>query len=153
MVDWSKYERIAKAHYRKAPKEDWEDARQEIIARLAERIARAEAEGRQLNDFLVNAIAKDTTVDFWRARLRHPTGSLNIPVKNAGGEVIGEAIDLLEANQPSTEEWGLRKELLNALPIRLIRIAGKKVAGIRLTEAEQKYWRRFDRSQFQPMLL
>lgn len=144
-LDWGQFLEIGKRHARRAPEGQFYDCQQEIIVRLALRMLKAEAEGRKLNDFLLNAIAASTVADLWRVTIRRQEReqSLNIAVKvdEEGHEV--EAIDLLEAQESGPLDRIVDREVIRAMPPMLVRCGAKRMAGIPLTKREQKAWERY----------
>lgn len=137
---WSMYAQVAKMMKGKVPDQDQGDIQDEIIARCADRQVRYKG-------FAVT-VAKQAIVDHWRRERYRQMASLDWEIVDTEGNKV-KVIDTLQAHEQDFEELAFKRDLLANIPVRLIKIATKKVAGYPLTEADSKYLRRFRNDQKQ----
>jgi len=145
MLDWSKYIAVADRFQHKARAQDAEDLNHTIVLSLAQaQTAKDNNGGGQLSDVAMLRVASYECQKYWRQQKRLLTIlSLNTELNDGDGiELIDtvaddKAIDL--------DAWLDARTFLLGCPMRLIVIAGKRLKGIPLTNADMIYlckWRK-----------
>jgi hypothetical protein len=145
MLDWSKYISVADRFQHKAKAQDIEDLNHTIVLSLANaQRAKDNNGGGQLSEVAMLRVASYECQKYWRSIKRQLTIlSLNTELNDGDGiELIDtvaddEAIDL--------DAWLDARTFLLGCPMRLIVIAGKRLKGIPLTNADMIYlckWRK-----------
>lgn len=137
---WRMYAQVAEMMKRKVPDKDRDDISQEIITRCAGRHVR-------YRGFAIT-VAKQAIVDHWRRERYRQMESLDWEVVDTEGNTV-RLIDTLQAHEEDFDKLIFAHQLLADLPVRLIKVATKKVAGYPLSKAEHEYWRRFRKDQKQ----
>ena len=140
MLDWQKYMEIADKFQHKARYEDRDDLRQNIILRLAEVELKYNVSGKSLSDGGMVRVASYTVMEYWRSIMRLPAiTSLNEVVDDGDGNETELYQMLADDKAIDVEDWLNARLWLYKAPLRLVKIAYKKVAGYSLTSAEQTY--------------
>ncbi len=147
MLDYGKYITVADRYQRKARYQDREDLNHTIILSLAQvQLAKDNNGGGQLSDVAMLRVASYEYQKYWRAIKRQLTIlSLNTELYNGDGiELIDtvaddKAIDL--------DAWLDARTWLLGCPRRLVVIAGKKLKGLSLNNADMIYLCRFRRKE------
>jgi hypothetical protein len=145
MLDWSKYISVADRFQHKAKAQDIEDLNHTIVLSLANaQRAKDNNGGGQLSEVAMLRVASYECQKYWRSIKRQLTIlSLNTELNDGDGiELIDtvaddEGIDL--------DAWLDARTFLLGCPMRLIVIAGKRLKGIPLTNADMIYlckWRK-----------
>ena len=134
MLKWDMYIEVAEKMKRKVPDRERQDIRQEIITRLAEREVQTEA--------LAYCIANATTVEYWRRERYRQMDSLDWVIFDPEGNPL-RVIDILEAHEQDLADLAFSKELLANLPVRVVKIASRRLAGYPISKADHEYLRRF----------
>ena len=146
-MDWAKYQEIAKRFEHKARREDREDLNHTIVLSLAQaQIALDNNGGGQLSDVAMLRIASYECHKYWRSIKRQLTIlSLNTEIDDGDGNTT-ELIDTLADDRAiDLDAWLEARTWLLGCPKRLIVIAGKRLKGIPLTNADMIYlckWRK-----------
>ncbi len=147
MLDYGKYITVADRYQRKAKYQDREDLNHTIILSLAQAQLRLDNDGGgQLSDIAMLRIASYECQKYWRAIKRQLTIlSLNTELNNGDGDGI-ELIDTLADDKAiDLEAWLDARTWLLGCPRRLVVIAGKKLKGLPLNNADKLYlgkWRK-----------
>lgn len=137
---WRMYAQVAEMMKRKVPDQDRDDISQDIIARLAKR---------QINTkSLAYVVAKEAIVDYWRRERYRQMDSLDWEIIDTEGNKV-RLLDTLQAHEQDFEQLAFTRELLANMPMRLIKVATKKLAGYPLTKAEHEYLRYYRKDQKQ----
>ena len=137
---WRMYAEVAEVMKHKVADRYRDDIRQEIITRCAEREVRYKG--------FAFVVAKQAIVDNWRRERYRQMDSLEWEVTDNEGNKV-RLIDTLQAHEQDFNELAYAHQLLADLPVRLIKVATKKLAGYPLTKAEHEYFRRFRKDQKQ----
>ena len=152
MLDWGKYISIADKFQCKARFQDREDLRQNIIVKLADVELKYNGSGRTLSEGGMVRVASYTVMEYWREVMKlPPITSLNKMVDDGDGNETEFYQMLADDKAVDVEAWLDAKRWLYAAPLRLVKIAYKKVSGYPLTTAEQTYLCR-QRQRFQQSL-
>jgi len=147
MLDWSKYITVANKLQHKAKWQDRQDLNHDIIVALADAQARIDNNGGgQLSDIAMLRIASYQCQKYWRQQKRLITIlSLNIKIEDGDGNST-ELIDTLADDKAiDLDQWLDDRIFLLGCPMRLIVIAGKRLKGIPLNNADKLYlgkWRK-----------
>ena len=140
MLDWQKYIEIADKFQYKAKAEDRQDLRQDIILRLAEIETKYNGSGNSLTEGGMVRVASYTVLAYWREIMRLPAiTSLNGTVDDGDGNETELCQMLADDKAIDIEAWLDAKQWLYRAPLRLIKIAYKKVSGLPLADSERKY--------------
>jgi len=134
MLKWDMYSEVAEKMKRKVPDPERQDIKQEIITRLAERDCQTEA--------LAYCIANETTVEYWRRERYRQMDSLDWLIFDPEGNPL-RVIDILEAHEANLDDLAFSKELLANLPVRVVKIASRRLAGYPISRADAKYLERW----------
>ena len=149
MLKWQMYTEVAEKMKRKVPDRERQDTRQEIITTLAEKAIQTEA--------LAYLEANKIVVDWWRKE-RYRNSLYSKRMKSLDWIIFDKegnphkVIDTLEAFEHDLTELAFSKELLANMPVRLIKVASKHLAGYPMTRAEARYLQRW-RKQNQQLRL
>jgi hypothetical protein len=144
MLDWQKYMEIADKFQHKARYEDRDDLRQNIIVRLAEVELKYNGSGKTLSAGGMVRVASYTVMEYWRSVMRLPAiTSLNEAVDDGDGNETELYQMLADDKAIDVGDWLDAKLWLHKAPLRLVKIAYKKVAGYALNPREQNYLCRF----------
>ncbi len=144
MLDWQKYMEIADKFQHKARYEDRDDLRQNIIVRLAEVELKYNGSGKTLSDGGMVRVASYTVMEYWRSIMRLPAiTSINEVVDDGDGNETELYQMLADDKAIDVEDWLNARLWLYKAPLRLVKIAYKKVAGYALNSREQNYLSRF----------
>jgi hypothetical protein len=140
MLDWQKYIEIADKFQYKAKAEDREDLRQNIILRLAEVETKYNGSGESLTEGGMIRVASYTVLAYWRHIMRLPAIiSLNGIVTDGEGDETELYQMLADDKAVDIEGWLDAKLWLYRAPLRLVKIAYKKVSGLPLAARERDY--------------
>ena len=140
MLDWQKYISIADKFQYKAKVEDREDIRQDIIVRLAEVERKYNGNGKSLTEGGMVRVASYTLMDYWRKKSKlPPIISLNSTINDGEGNEIELYHMLADDKAIDLDTWIDAKLWLYRAPPRLVKIAYKRINGIRLTAKESQY--------------
>jgi hypothetical protein len=145
MLDWSKYIAVADRFQYKAKAQDIEDLNHTIVLSLAQaQTAKDNNGGGQLSDVAMLRVASYECQKYWRQQKRLLTTlSLNTDIYDVDGNTT-ELIDTLSDDKAiDLDAWLDAKTFLLGCPMRLIVIAGKRLKGIPLTNADMIYLCRF----------
>jgi hypothetical protein len=145
MLDWSKYIAVADRFQHKAKAQDIEDLKHTIILSLAQaQTAKDNNGGGQLSDVAMLRVASYECQKYWRQQKRLLTVlSLNTDIDDGEGNST-ELIDTLASDKAiDLDAWLDARTWLLGCPKRLIVIAGKRLKGIPLTNADMIYLCRF----------
>ncbi len=143
MLDWSKYIAVADRFQYKAKAQDTEDLNHTIVLSLAQaQTAKDNNGGGQLSDVAMLRVASYECQKYWRQQKRLLTIlSLNTELNDGDGV---ELIDTLSDDKAiDLDAWLDARTFLLGCPMRLIVIAGKRLKGIPLTNADMIYLCRF----------
>ncbi|MBM3120185.1 MAG: hypothetical protein FJ006_11695 [Chloroflexi bacterium] len=173
MLDWQQYIEIADKFQHKARYDDREDLKQEIIVRLAE-ADRANGH-KPDNLSWAYRIASLTVAQYWHNYYYRLNGidcghcsnrqrkackarelyskcpraveieSLNKPIVLPDGNLTELGDLLADDNAIDLEAWQDAKTWLYRAPVRLVKIAYKKVSGLPLAKTEARYLQRYRR--------
>jgi hypothetical protein len=147
MLDWSKYIAVADKFQHKAKAQDIEDLNHTIILSLANaQMAKDNNGGGQLSDIAMLRVASYECQKYWRLQKRLLTTlSLNTDIYDVDGNTT-ELIDTLSDDKAiDLDAWLDARTFLLGCPMRLIVIAGKRLKGIPLNNADKLYlgkWRK-----------
>ena len=137
---WNMYLQVAEIMKRKVPDQEREDMKHDILVRLAER---------QINTkSLAYVVAKEAIIDYWRRERYRQTDSLDWEIIDSEGNKV-KLIDTLQAHEQDFDNMAHAHKFIADLPLRLIKVATKKLAGYPLTKADHEYFRRFRKDQKQ----
>jgi hypothetical protein len=145
MLDWSKYIAVADRFQHKAKAEDIEDLNHTIILSLAQaQMAKDNNGGGQLSEVAMLRVASYECQKYWRQQKRLLTIlSLNTELNDGDGV---ELIDTVADDKAiDLDAWLDARTFLLGCPMRLIVIAGKRLKGIPLNNADKLYlgkWRK-----------
>ncbi len=145
--EWATWLAIARKFERRAPVQDREDLRHDIILELA--LARDRDGDRVFTQAMMCRIASYVVADYWRKKRRRPT-SLSLDAGPIGGN--GHPMALMETiaddRAIDLDAWLDARVFLLSCPPRLVRIAHKKRRGDKLTPGDSQYlWRYRKRGQ------
>jgi hypothetical protein len=131
---------IADKFQRKARYENRDDLRQNIIVMLAEVELKYNGSGKSLSAGGIVRVASYTVMEYWRSVMRLPAiTSLNEAVDDGDGNETEFYQMLADDKAIDVGDWLDAKLWLHKAPLRLIKIAYKKVAGYALNPREQNY--------------
>jgi hypothetical protein len=145
MLDWSKYIAVADRFQHKAKADDIEDLNHTIILSLASaQRAKDNNGGGQLSDVAMLRVASYECQKYWRQQKKLLTVlSLNTELNDGDGV---ELIDTVADDKAiDLDAWLDARTFLLGCPMRLIVIAGKRLKGIPLNNADKLYlgkWRK-----------
>jgi hypothetical protein len=135
---------IADRFQHKARYEDRDDLRQNIIVRLAEVELKYSESGKTLSDGGMVRVASYTVMEYWRSIMRLPAiTSFNEVVDDGDGNETELYQMLADDKAIDVEDWLNARLWLYKAPLRLVKVAYKKVAGYALTDRERAYLKRF----------
>ena len=139
-LDWKKYIEIADKFQHKAKAADRDDLRQNIILRLAEIETKYNGDGNSLTEGGMVRVASYTVMAYWREIMRLPViTSLNGTVDDSDGNETEFYQMLADDKAIDIEAWLDAKQWLYKAPLRLVKIAYKKVSGLPLADNERNY--------------
>ena len=145
MLDWSKYIAVAERFQYKVKHKDIEDLNHTIVLSLAQAQIGLDNNGSgQLSDVAMLRVASYECQKYWRQQKRLLTIlSLNTEIDDGDGNTT-ELIDTLASDKViDLDAWLDARTWLLGCPKRLIVIAGKRLKGIPLTNADMIYLCRF----------
>ncbi len=155
MLDWDKYIQIAQRFQGKVPYGDREDIKQDIILRIAEVDTRRNGNG-PLTEAGMMRTASFVIREYWRDLKRKPT-VLSLNNTNPSGDEDGHSPEFWETladdNAIDLDAWLDANLWLLSCPKRLVQIAQKRVAGIRLNHKEECYLSRFRKNNYKQLVL
>jgi hypothetical protein len=148
--EWLMWYQVARRFERKVPMMDREDIRHSIILELA--LARRRMGDKPFSEALGYRIASYVVADYWRKVSRKPTiFSLDYDVDNGDGDTTGLANIVVDDNALDVTAWLDAKTWLLGCPMKLVKIAQKKIDGQSLTNYERLYLYRFRKGENQNM--
>lgn len=145
MLDWSKYIAVADRFQHKAKAQDIEDLNHTIVLSLAQaQTAKDNNGGGQLSEVAMLRVASYECQKYWRQQKRLLTVlSLNTELNDGDGV---ELIDTVADDKAiDLDAWLDARTFLLGCPMRLIVIAGKRLKGTPLNNADKLYlgkWRK-----------
>ncbi len=147
MLDWSKYITVADKLQHKAKYQDREDLNHTIILSLADAQIRLDNDGGgQLSDIAMLRIGSYECQRYWRQQKRLLTIlSLNTVIDDGDGNTTELINTLADDKAIDLDAWLDDRTFLLGCPMRLIVIAGKRLKGIPLNNADKLYlgkWRK-----------
>ncbi len=146
--EWFMFYQVARRFERKVPMDDREDIRHSIILELA--LAKRRMSDKPFNEALGYRIASYVVADYWRKASRKPTiFSLDREVDT--GDTTGLMDTILDDKAIDVTAWIDAKTWLLGCPMRLVKIAQKKVDGQPLTNYERLYLYRYRKHENQKM--
>ena len=183
MHQWNEYIKVADRFQYKARREDREDLRQDIVLELARVEQKYQGAGKTLTIGGMYRVASYRVANYWRAYFRRTQGidcshcskaqrlkcqsldlfascpkrkqlvSLSSVVAESDGELV-ELVDTLADDKAiDLDQWLDQKTFLYSLPVKLVRIAWRKVNGYPLTNTERLYlYRHSKKLREQPLL-
>ena len=137
---WGMYAQVAEVMKRKVPDQDRGDMKHDIIVRLVNRDVNTKS--------LAYVVAKEAIVDYWRHERYRQVDSLDWEIIDTEGNTV-RLVDTLQAHEKDFEQLDFARELLANMPVRLIKVATKKIAGYPMTRTEYEYLRRYRKDQKQ----
>lgn len=150
-LDWEKYSEVADRFQYKARYEDRDDLRHSIIVRLAEVAGRNGDE--PLTEGAMVRVASYVVMEYWHAEKRNGRViSLNNEVRDWEGDSIELLDTIADDSALDLESWVDSKSWLLGCPRRLIEIAGKKLSGETLANADRKYLCKLRKREIRPLL-
>lgn len=148
--EWLMWYQTARRFEHKVPMMDREDLRHSIILELA--LARRRMGDKPFNEALGYRIASYVVADYWHKVSRKPTiFSLDYDVDNGDNDTTGLANIIIDDNALDVTAWIDAKTWLLGCPMRLVKIAQKKVEGQSLSNYERLYLYRFRKRENQNM--
>jgi hypothetical protein len=139
--NWDTYIEIARRFEHKAQFQDREDLKHSIIVRIAE-VAQRNGH-KPFTEWGMLRVASYVVMEYWREERRQPQMRLNSQIEDGEGDSI-ELIDTIaDDNAIDLDAWLDAKTWLLGCPKRLVGIAHKRVKGIALDKADQKYLERY----------
>lgn len=150
-LDWEKYSEVADRFQYKARYEDRDDLKHSIIVRLAEVAGRNG--DKPLTEGAMVRVASYVVMEYWHAEKRNGRViSLNNEVRDWEGDSI-ELLDTIADDRAlNLESWVDSKSWLLGCPRRLIEIAGKRLNGETLANADRKYLCKLRKREIRPLL-
>jgi len=142
--EWGEYWGIAKHFEHKAPWQDREDLRHNIIIRLVEVATVKQASGEAFSELGKLRTASFTVLAYWRdAKRNGRVISLNTQVEDWELNPT-ELIDTIADDSAiDLDAWVDARTWLLGCPKRLVEIAHKRVSGVNLTPADSRYLYKF----------
>ena len=142
--EWRQWYETAHRFEHKVPAQDRGDIRHSIILELA--LARARDGDKPFSKAMMFRIASFVVADYWRKQTRQPTIlSLNTEIDNGDGDTTELIETVADDRAIDLEAWLDARTFLLGCPRRLVVIAGKRVRGIPLDNADKLYlgkWRK-----------
>lgn len=154
MLDWNNYTKVADRFQYKALPQDREDLKHTIILSLAQTQLRLDNDGGgQLSDIAMLRIASYQRQKYWRQIRRNARYvSLNTLIQDGDGDSVELVETLADDKALNLEQWLEARYWLYGCPLRLVKIAYKKVAGYPLANSDRAYLDR-QRKKFQKQLV
>lgn len=183
MLDWSSYIKVADRFKYKAKHQDREDLRGDIILKLAEVELKYNGNGETLSEGGMIRVASYVVMQYWRDLIIRATGvdcsrcgkalrercrglglyaecpkrisvvSCESEVEDGEGDVIRLIDTIADDNALDVDKWLDDKEFLYHFPIKLVRLAYKRVNGEPLTHTERHYLYRHSKKARKEMCL
>lgn len=144
MLDWSGYSTVAGKFEHKAQWQDTGDLNHSIILSLAEAQTRLDNNGGKLSDIAMLRIASYECQKYWR-QVKRNARILSLNSSIADDDSLELADTIADDKAIDLELWLDARVWLLGCPKRLIAVAGKRVKGIPLDNADKLYlgkWRK-----------
>ena len=148
--EWLIWYEVAHRFERKVPTQDRGDIRHNIILELA--LARRRDGNKPFNEAMMFRVASFVIADYWRKANRKPTIlSLNNEVDNGDGDTTELINTVADDRAIDVSAWIDARTWLLGCPIRLIKIAQKRLDGQTLSNYERLYLCRFRKREHQKL--
>ena len=140
--EWLIWYEVAHRFERKVPTQDRGDIRHNIILELA--LARRRDGNKPFNEAMMFRVASFVIADYWRKANRKPTIlSLNNEVDNGDGDTTELINTVADDRAIDVSAWIDARTWLLGCPIRLVKIAQKRLGGLTLSTYERLYLYRY----------
>ena len=150
-LDWEKYSEVADRFQYKARYDDRDDLKHSIILRLAEVAGRNGH--KPFTEGAMIRVARYVLMEYWHAEKRNGRViSLNNTVNDCEGDNAELLDTIADDSALDLESWVDSRTWLLGCPRRLIEIAGKRVNGEALANADRKYLCKMRKREIRPLL-
>jgi hypothetical protein len=148
--EWLIWYEVAHRFERKVPTQDRGDIRHNIILELA--LARRRDGNKPFNEAMMFRVASFVIADYWRKANRKPTIlSLNNEVDNGDGDTTELINTVADDRAIDVSAWIDARTWLLGCPIRLVKIAQKRLGGQTLSNYERLYLYRYRKRENQKL--
>ena len=148
--EWLIWYEVAHRFERKVPTQDRGDIRHNIILELA--LARRRDGNKPFNEAMMFRVASFVIADYWRKANRKPTIlSLNNEVDNGDGDTTELINTVADDRAIDVSAWIDARTWLLGCPIRLVKIAQKRLDGQTLSNYERLYLYRYRKRENQKL--
>jgi hypothetical protein len=148
--EWLIWYEVAHRFERKVPTQDRGDIGHNIILELA--LARRRDGNKPFNEAMMFRVASFVIADYWRKANRKPTIlSLNNEVDNGDGDTTELINTVADDRAIDVSAWIDARTWLLGCPIRLVKIAQKRLGGQTLSNYERLYLYRYRKRENQKL--
>ena len=148
--EWLIWYEVSHRFERKVPTQDRGDIRHNIILELA--LARRRDGNKPFNEAMMFRVASFVIADYWRKANRKPTIlSLNNEVDNGDGDTTELINTVADDRAIDVSAWIDARTWLLGCPIRLVKIAQKRLGGQTLSNYERLYLYRYRKRENQKL--
>ena len=148
--EWRHWYQVAHRFEHKVPAQDRGDIRHTIILELA--LARARDGDKPFSKAMMFRVASFVVADYWRKTSRKPTIlSLNNEIDNGDGDSTELIETVADDRAIDLDAWLDARTWLLGCPIRLVKIAQKRLGGQTLSNYERLYLYRYRKRENQKL--